>query len=194
MEVAPATPRPDASEKFRRKRDLILDAASRQINLRGLKGLTFVGVAEAVGLNTTSITYYFKRKELLAAATLERGVDRWTELLRNAARADSHRGRVRALIHEYLETIIRIRAGEEPPLTLLSDMRALEDDNRTRLIQRYQRLLWKTAAFFGPMPDTAAKARNLAGLFRFSASALSAGLIGALTFTRLAPQDLVTRR
>lgn len=162
MQTVSSTPRPDASEKFRRKRDLILDAASRQINLRGLKGLTFVGVAEAVGLNTTSITYYFKRKELLAAATLERGIDRWAVLLGTAARAETHRGKVRALIHEYLETIIRIRAGDEPPLTLLSDMRALDDGNRTRLIQRYQRLLWKTAAFFGPMPDTAAKARNLA--------------------------------
>ena len=64
----PATPA-DASDRFLAKRDAILDAAARVINERGLRGLTFVSVAEAVEMNTTSITYYFKRKELLAAAT-----------------------------------------------------------------------------------------------------------------------------
>ena len=65
-----------ADTRFSRKRDAILDAASVQIERHGLKGLTFVAVADAVGLNTTSITYYFKRKDLLAAATLQRGIHR----------------------------------------------------------------------------------------------------------------------
>ena len=33
--------------------------------------MTFADVARRVGLNTTSVTYYFKRKEDLAAAAFE---------------------------------------------------------------------------------------------------------------------------
>ncbi|KAK0358514.1 hypothetical protein LTR94_035123, partial [Friedmanniomyces endolithicus] len=56
------------TERYRQKRDAILAAAAAAINEQSAKGMTFADVARRVGLNTTSVTYYFKRKEDLAAA------------------------------------------------------------------------------------------------------------------------------
>ncbi len=153
---------PAKSEKFQRKRDRILDAASTQINRHGIKGLTFADVAQAVGLNTSSVTYYFKRKEMLASATYERCLVRWHALVEEAATQGTPRDRVRRLVHDYLDIVIRVRAGTEQQLTLLSDMRALDDDNRRQLIRHYLKLLWQVADLFGPMPDEISRARHLA--------------------------------
>lgn len=157
-ETAPSPP----SDKFRRKRERILDAASEQINQRGIQGLTFAGVAAAVGLNTSSVTYYFKRKDLLAFATYERTLGRWQAMIAQAGRAETPQARMRALVHAYLSLTIRTRAGEEAALTLLSDIRTMEDASRVRLIRQYQRLLWSVAAYWGAMPDIQSRARHLA--------------------------------
>ena len=63
-----------STDRFRRKRDAILDASTVIMNQRGVKGLTLADAAAAVGLSTTSVTYYFKRKDDLAAACMMRGI------------------------------------------------------------------------------------------------------------------------
>ena len=63
------------TKRFRAKRDAILAAAAEAINEQSAKGMTFADVARRVGLNTTSVTYYFKRKEDLAAAAFEYTLD-----------------------------------------------------------------------------------------------------------------------
>ena len=68
MTTARQTPR------FARKRELILEAAAALFNARGLGGVTLADVAQSVGLTTTSVTYYYRRKEDLAAACLMRTI------------------------------------------------------------------------------------------------------------------------
>ncbi len=68
MTVEPAR----QTQRFARRRNEILDVASDLINLSGTRGMTLTAVAKALGLDTSSVTYYFKRKELLASACLER--------------------------------------------------------------------------------------------------------------------------
>ncbi|MDD9272311.1 TetR family transcriptional regulator, partial [Paenibacillus sp. GCM10023248] len=63
------------TKRFRAKRDAILAAAAETINAQSAKGMTFADVARRVGLNTTSVTYYFKRKDDLAAACFEHTLD-----------------------------------------------------------------------------------------------------------------------
>ncbi|MGH1424313.1 MAG: TetR/AcrR family transcriptional regulator [Pseudooceanicola sp.] len=142
---------PDPSDRFQRKRDRILDAAAQIINERGLKGLTFVAVAEAVELNTTSVTYYFKRKEMLAAAAIERTIDLTANLLDAAADGATADIRVRNFTRLYLEQAGKARLGRERPTALLSDLRALEEPERTRLSETYvKRVLHKAKRFFDP--------------------------------------------
>ncbi|SFJ07246.1 TetR/AcrR family transcriptional regulator [Albimonas pacifica] len=142
----------DPSDRWRAKRERILDAADELISSRGLKGLTFGAVGEAVGLNTTSITYYFKRKEQLAAAALDRAVQRLDDMAEAAGRAPDPRARVAAFIDLRLERERRVRAGEDRHIAILSEIRALDDPLRQQLIDRYKAMRARAAAFFAPGP------------------------------------------
>ena len=73
--------KPRSRQKFEMKREEILAAATDFINVQGVKGTTLGEVAKMVDLNTTSITYYFKRKELLAAAVFERSMERLHDMV-----------------------------------------------------------------------------------------------------------------
>lgn len=145
-----ATPDDDRSPRFLAKRARILDAAAGIINARGLKGLTLVAAAEALGTNATSITYYFRRKEHLAAAALERAVARLDAMAAGAAEAPDPPARVRALLRVYLAETALIRDGEAAPFTRLSDIRALEEPWREAAIAAYRGLLRRVAGFFAP--------------------------------------------
>ena len=61
--------------RFRDKRELILDAAARLFNAQGVKGGMLSEVAADVGLATNSLTYYYRRKEDLAAACLLKSIE-----------------------------------------------------------------------------------------------------------------------
>ena len=47
------------TRKFGEKRDAIVNAASILINDAGVQATTLADVAQAIGLNATSVTYYF---------------------------------------------------------------------------------------------------------------------------------------
>ncbi|WP_339950814.1 TetR/AcrR family transcriptional regulator [uncultured Albimonas sp.] len=142
----------DPSDRWRAKRERILDAADELISSRGLKGLTFGAVGEAVGLNTTSITYYFKRKEQLAAAALDRAVRRLDAMAEAAGAAPDPRARVAAFIADRLTQERRIRAGEDRHIAILSEIRALDDPLRAELIDRYKAMRIRVAGFFATGP------------------------------------------
>ena len=159
----PAAAGSTPSPRFERKRDLILDAATLLINQRGLKGMTFVEVAQAVQLNTPSVTYYFRLKEQLAAAVYAQTLDRLEALTAEAVRAADPRTRV----HRYLELSFDLRAhirrGEARPIAALSDMRALDDTVRAPLAKRYGAIFRRVRdEVFGPHGDAAHKALNTA--------------------------------
>ena len=60
-----ATP---ATERYAKKKEAILAAATAILNRQGVKGMTLADVAAKVGLITTSVTYYYRKKDDLAAA------------------------------------------------------------------------------------------------------------------------------
>jgi AcrR family transcriptional regulator len=142
--------------RFREKRARILDAATVLINERGVKGMTFVDVARVMDLNTTSVTYYYKRKELLAAAVFDRSIARMGEIVGLAGRASTPRERVRDYITLTLDLHAAVRREETAPPAILSDMRTLEGDDRDRLRARYVQVFRALRDFFGT-PQTAAE-------------------------------------
>jgi len=156
MNVKPPLPRPtdaeqtrpEASDRFLRKRELILDAAAQVINERGLKGLTFVAVAEAVGLNTTSVTYYFRRKELLAAAAMEHSMRLLEQMVDEAATWPTPRERVKSFAKSWLQNAGNARLSRIRPSALLSDMRALDEPMRAELGVAYRAFFRKIVGFF----------------------------------------------
>lgn len=140
--------KPRSRLKFEQKREDILSAATDFMNSQGAKGTTLLEVARAVDLNTTSITYYFRRKELLAAAVFERTMERLHAMVREAGTEPDPRARVR----RFIEMIVALRAdvirGKARPLASLSDLRTLEDNIRLPLERRYQDLFRDVRGFF----------------------------------------------
>lgn len=137
------------TKRFRAKRDAILAAAADVINDQSAKGMTFADVAQRVGLNTTSVTYYFKRKEDLAAAAFDVTLDRLDAMLDEARREATPEARVARYLSINMERLARIHRGEEKALAILSDLRAMEGELRTRLMQRWQQIFRKTRALWG---------------------------------------------
>ena len=73
---------PPATARYTRKKQAIVAAASEILNRDGIKGMTLANVAARVGLITTSVTYYFKKKEDLAVACLLEGIERFEAIVR----------------------------------------------------------------------------------------------------------------
>ena len=145
------------TRRFRAKRDAILAAAAEAINEQSAKGMTFADVARRVGLNTTSVTYYFKRKEDLAAAAFENTLDRLDEMLLDAAGEVTPQDRVARFLRLNMDRLARIERGEATAFAVLSDLRATEGAVRQRLMAGWQRVFRDTRALWGEPRTRAAK-------------------------------------
>lgn len=140
-------------KRFERKREEILDAAAELINSHGVMATTLQEVARAVDLNTTSVTYYFRRKEQLAAAVFGRTMERLQAITQEAARLPDPRSRVSRFIARHFELRAGYLRGTERPFATLSDLRTLDDASRIPLQLRYQQLFRDVRAFWGPPHD-----------------------------------------
>ncbi len=153
MEGATTTDPADAdgsTKRFRAKRDAILAAAADAINEQSAKGMTFSDVARRVGLNTTSVTYYFKRKDDLAAACFRHTLDRLLDMLEAAAAEATPRARVATFLALNFDRLVRIQRGEERQFAVLSDLRAMEEPNRGPLMAGWREVFRKTRALWEP--------------------------------------------
>ena len=144
---APVTPVSE-TDRYRRKRAAIVAAAADIINHRGVKGMTLADVASHVGLITTSVTYYFKKKEDLAEACFQDAILRLDAVVSAALAEADPPARLHRLLDLYLQLSLRIREEREPPLAGLSDIRALTEPHRTRALDAYADLFRKTRTLF----------------------------------------------
>ncbi|MDR3507687.1 MAG: TetR/AcrR family transcriptional regulator [Caulobacteraceae bacterium] len=134
--------------RFALKRDAIIAAAAEIINRRGVRGMTLADVAASVGLITTSVTYYFKRKDDLAAACFMCAIQRMEALVVEAMAEAAPSDRLRRLVELHLDLDRRIRLGEEPPLAALGDIRGLNEPNRSATVAAYVTLFRKARELF----------------------------------------------
>lgn len=146
--MAPRTAVAKSTDRFERKREAILDAATRILNRKGIKGLTLGDTAAAVDLSTTSVTYYFKRKDDLAAACITRGIETLHDLAEAAVRAATPAERLHAFFTLYLDTLKATETGKAPPLPIISELRALSSPRREEVAQAYARLFRKARQIF----------------------------------------------
>lgn len=138
-----------STKRFRAKRDAILAAAAQAINEQSAKGMTFADVARRVGLNTTSVTYYFKRKEDLAAACFEYTLDQLQAMLDEALAEPTPRERVACYLALNMDRLKRIQRGEATSFAVLSDLRAMEEPVLGRLMTGWREVFRKTRSLWG---------------------------------------------
>jgi len=137
------------TRRFGEKRQAIIHAASVLINEVGVKATTLSDVARAIGLNATSITYYFSRKEQLVVAVYEATLDLMERMAREALAEPDSAARLRRYIAEHVELRRRIRRGEKGLLTALSEIRTLDADAQVPLLARYRTVVKLVRGFFG---------------------------------------------
>jgi AcrR family transcriptional regulator len=148
-----------ATDRYERKREDILDAATLILNQKGVKGLTLSLAAGAVGLSTTSVTYYFKRKDDLAAACLMRGVDWLIHLAASAEAGDAPAVRLERIFELHLGRLRLTAQGLAPPLPALSDIRALSQPRRSEVFAAYMKAFRRMRQIF-EAPELAALTRG----------------------------------
>jgi AcrR family transcriptional regulator len=140
--------RPAATARYQRKKQAIVAAACEILNRDGIKGMTLANVAARVGLITTSVTYYFKKKEDLAVACLRDGIERFEALLDEALTESTAPARLRKLLDLWLDLQRRIVIGEAPALPVFNDIRALQKPQRTVIIDAYMKYAAKARSLF----------------------------------------------
>lgn len=139
---------PASTLRYSRKRDAIVSAATHILNQRGLKGVTLADVAASVGLITTSVTYYFKKKEDLAAACYLAGISQINSMVDEALLAPTPESRLRRFIDCYLEANAAMRLNERPPIPSFSDIRALNPPHLQVISGAYSGLFRKVRSLF----------------------------------------------
>jgi AcrR family transcriptional regulator len=152
---------PVSTGRYARKKEAIIAAAAGIINRRGVKGMTLADVAASVDLITTSVTYYFKKKEDLAVACFLASIERFDTLISAALGAADPRERLHRFLTLYLELNRRIRQGEDAPMAMFNDVRALKEPHLSRVTAPYNELFRKVRSLF-QAPSTGWIDRKLA--------------------------------
>jgi AcrR family transcriptional regulator len=134
--------------RYHRKREAVVAAATDILNEKGVKGMTLADVAKSVGLITTSVTYYFKKKEDLAAAVFLSGIARYDGLISEALKEATPQTRLRRFIALYIEMKARIRAGETAATPRFNDVRALTEPHLTHVSAVYSAMFRKVRSLF----------------------------------------------
>lgn len=147
--------------RYARRREEILRVASRHINVLGTRGMTLTAVARELGLDTSSVTYYFKRKDQLAAACLGRTLEWQLAAAQRAALAADPHARVRAFLAEHFALHRAQRDPATAPLALLSDLAALEGEARAQLDAQLDQIVDTVRGYFDQGDEPGARSRNL---------------------------------
>ena len=137
------------TKRFGEKRDAIIHAASVLIGQVGVQATTLSEVARAIGLNATSVTYYFPRKEALVVAVYEATIAKMDEMASTALAKPTPEERLREYIAQHVALRDRIRRGERGLITSLSEIRTLADEHQDYLMGRYLGVVDTVRHFFG---------------------------------------------
>lgn len=182
-----AQPAPRQTRRYERRREEILDAAAMLFNARGLCGTTLSDVAGAVGLTTTSITYYHRKKEDLAAACLLRATGTLDALITQAmARDPTPAGGLRHFLHLFFGHLADAAEGRAPHMINFWDLRALTGPQAAAAMASFVGIYRRVRGLFqAPSgPSLTRAAQNARGHLVLSAVIRSKGWI-----ERYEPED-----
>lgn len=85
------------------KEELILEAALEVFSQNGFKGATIDQIAEVAGMSKPNLLYYFRTKEAIHKALIERVLDTWLDPLREFNADGNPEAEIRSYIRRKLE-------------------------------------------------------------------------------------------
>jgi AcrR family transcriptional regulator len=145
--------------KFEAKQELILNAAGRLFNARGVRATTLADVASEVGLATNSVTYYYKRKEDLASACFLRSISAMNDIFERAASEPTAERRIRRVILDYGALLEELARARNRDLVTFKEVRLMTGADRERLFEMYGEMFRAGRSLFGT--DTGLNRREL---------------------------------
>jgi len=142
--------RPPPRARYAARRDAILSAACKVFIDQGVSGFTLAAVAKRMDLHPVSLTYYFKRKEDLAAECMRLTLSRFNAMLEEAEREDTAQARLRAFVGAYFETRRGIVLGEAPRLLPFGEITQIGAPGDEQLVEAYRALRQRLARLLRP--------------------------------------------
>lgn len=139
------------------KQDAILDAAARQFNALGVKGAQLGEIAANVGMVTSGIAYYYRKKDDLAAACFLRAIAVTKVHALTASAEPDVAARVARLFALHLGELAAMANGEARPLIGFSDILALGEPQLAPVLAAYIDMFRSIRAL---LADPAAKAQE----------------------------------
>jgi AcrR family transcriptional regulator len=162
--ASPSRPATGPTRRFADKREAILDGAARLFNEHGLRGGLLSDLAQRMGLATNSLTYYYRRKEDLAAACLLRSIEAMGSAADAAAAEGTLQGRIQGFLDRYIGLLADIAEGRHPQLIVFSDVLTLEAPHHQAVTSAYNQLFRRVRALLDapdapPLPPAVRNAR-----------------------------------
>lgn len=115
------------TEKFHKRREMIVRAAIEVMNRRGVRGMTLADVARRLDLVAPAVMYYFKSKEELAATAYYRSIERYEQLIAAADEGKTAREALEIFVRGYFSFSAAVARGEAEAIAGFNDIRALQD-------------------------------------------------------------------
>jgi AcrR family transcriptional regulator len=139
--MTPVVAKPSKTRaRYAARREAILAAAIDVFHEYGVSGFTLAAVAKRMDLHPVSLTYYFKRKEDLAAAVLFDTIGRWEDMLTQAEAHPTPQARLTRFIGAYFEERRKVVEGEALRLTPFSELRLIEGEQQAPLTEAFNAL------------------------------------------------------
>ncbi len=130
------TKKPD-NKKYNHRQAGILDAASVLFLQAGISNTRMSDVAKQLGMANTSLTYYFKRKEDLAAACFMHSIGEYRELANQCSKLPSATERTQQFFTSYLSLLEDIKHKKRRPIMPFSELRALPEKHAQEAFPAY---------------------------------------------------------
>ncbi|KJS20962.1 MAG: hypothetical protein VR78_00790 [Hoeflea sp. BRH_c9] len=140
------------TKRSAKKREIILDAAASHFNRKGVRGATLTEIAASVGLVTNSITYYYRKKEDLAAACLVRTIDVVKQLIAEAVLEATPEDRLRTLLRLYANRLAAGASGSLSSIMSFNDIRALASPHAETVFEEYNLMFRQLRELFRDLP------------------------------------------
>ncbi|MET0726899.1 MAG: TetR/AcrR family transcriptional regulator [Acidimicrobiales bacterium] len=176
--------------------DRILVAAMAEFGTRGYEATSLDDLAAILGIRKQTILYWFRSKDALLAAVVDRCADEVTARLeRGLAVAGDGFGRVEAMV----KVMFRLAARHPSMLGFLREVTRLGPPSSTRLLSRLEPLVDRAAGFLEVEMDAGRMRRHDPRLLLLASYSMVTGLATEVEVLRAFGEDpslasLVRRR
>lgn len=135
------------TNKFIKRREAIIDVASKHFDNFGIKGAMLSDIAQELDLSKNSLNYYFKRKEDLVFACLKHTIDTFNDCVDASLNNFSLEDRIKNFHNEFFKKVLFSYEGKYPSLMTFRDVEELDAKYTSLIYLEYSKMFKKIRDF-----------------------------------------------